>query len=698
MHKETTLCATFYLKEIKSNVVSSWRETMEPDLVDDTTIEICTNYMSRFNHREELCLGFKVNSNVYNFGYLGIDCDAEDVQVYLKKVHGTLLYHCEPFTVTRKVEALANDNRIKLSVFYGRLYLVNIKVSYTRGVMFLKEVSCKDPDILTVSSVRIVLELYKLITGLGLGLYGHQEESKSFIESIDPKLYTPVTISYIELLSNIAEAFCNQSSVAFNPKYNGVCYWIYFSSTVPPSLVSQIRTAEGNIYKYIGRLSRLQNIRETERWALMIESIDTKEKNKVYVVTDSFRNNMDSYSLRDCLIRTALPKYLDTTEAYCIKNVTLFHTDNKILHRDNTYHNSKTEESLCKIMSAGHIFTDGYVVYIGNNRPTKVKLVEFLTADIELQVDDDLKSVWRTTNTFLLSRIKYPVYHSLEDLDQTSAVYEVSLYNGEIIRPRLDRRKGNPEEILERIVKCYKRDEKYSTRLVWSGESVKFSILVNRTFKHYLYFKYIKEGSYIIDLGSGNVGERNIWNTLKCKVVCIERDPKRFEVLKTKCSKDLNIIVFKDDMRNAMSCLKQVNLKYRTACFMRSISHLCKEDIVTLLKGLEAYGIKTILIVTMVSDWLQEDYYYEDSNKDYLKIVHNSVGKTSYVEWKIGSKNMSYLDNCYSTKEWRELATLSGLRIDIIPQSLYTSKAFNITRDFTNYSCYTDVGIILSRL
>lgn len=121
------------------------------------------------------------------------------------------------------------------------VYIV-IKASYNGTYFLIHTIRSDSPEIRIIRYVDIVLTIYRELTGTSLGLVSHKYQAESNLSQVSQIKYTPITVTYIDLLDNIAIAAASNEIVSLNNKHDGYIMWLYFSLTVPASLLYQVKT------------------------------------------------------------------------------------------------------------------------------------------------------------------------------------------------------------------------------------------------------------------------------------------------------------------------------------------------------------------------------------------------------------------------------------------------------------------------
>jgi hypothetical protein len=341
---------------------------------------------------------------------------------------------------------------------------------------------------------------------------------------------------------------------------------------------------------------------------------------------------------------------------------------------------------------------DGYVIYIDNNRPCKIKPLNMYTVDVEYRRmlnGDNITHIWDTHNKHILSIVNDK--NNILDIAEDNKMYvvEVSLQTGCVKRIRDDRLRGNPDAIIDAIVRRYNKDKIHSMDGVWDGVNIRLAILINRTFKTFCYNMHIPNNSHVIDLGSGNGADHTVWKDKGYTMLCIEPSDRRFRSLLDNTRDNINVVARKKDMRDVMNVLKTSSTRYRYVTFMRSIGHINKQEIIDLLRQFKLYGIICIVIVTMIADETTTKHI-EDSYSQYFNIDVDNNKFTTMITYSVNGKKMQYVDSCYTYQEWRNISRLCGYNMSVIRESDYMQNVYHINNNKLLYPCTTDACITLS--
>lgn len=679
------------------------------DGVELTIISIYNKICKSTNVLEKQ-LGFELDKNILNDVIPIKFISSDSVDLSFSEIPGTKILQSKD---ARKFVSFTYYNNRNTkdrndNFFYKHTGIdVEINIQLCDSKLFITDVLYYDRQI--HSYIEILLMLYRIITGCRMPLFFHKQETLDFMNTIEQSSYTPTTISFVDVLKEITNSHTRNETIVINPKYDGIACWLYWSETTPISLVTQYRTKSGNKHKYVGRLSNFVYNEQNFKCAIFCEMIKQDNSDILLVAIDCFtENSKDYYSRRIMLGNILSNNRFVLSEKYFIKI-----SDSMLLRgnvfRDSTVKNM-TKESICNFITSNKNIkesTDGYVLYIGERRPCKFKLATDLTLDIEYtrMLNKDSEKVvnnWTLDNSSLLNKIinnPQPDYDICPE-DNKTYVLEVKVCDGTITRNREDRKNGNSKEVINNVINKYKKDAKYSYYEVWSGIDLKIVLLLNRMYKRYCYNKYIPLDSRIIDLGSGNGGDLDIWNDNNYNVLAIELDTERFKVLHSRISNTSKVRGIKTDMVNAINELHKESNKYKYACFMRSITNMETNKIIRLLKDLNMYGIEKVLIVTMVSDYLKKYYYYQDYAKQYFSIstvVSNNTIFTT-TKYNISEKEVKWDDICYSINDWNKIAEMCGYSMTYEKQKDMISEAFHIEWNELTYACSTDVCILLKKL
>lgn len=631
----------------------------------------------------ENVLGFELNDKFHNFSFLGTAYIYRPTNVNTTTIPGTNICRVSSTKLNRIVMPRNYPPGYCVHIVVNGLGLnVYVMVAYNGNHMFVTDIGVDqeyEQFLQSVSYPLVVLQLYHNITGVKQGLYSYAIESINFIASIDTNKYVPATISYMSLLEKLVDAAINSTSTCINPKYDGMAYWLYASASTPLSLISQCRSRSGVSHKYIGRVSDLPKISENATYAAAVEFVEGR-----YVITDLFTDNVEAYAERMSRCSQFFNVYMSSTLfAWTSAFPNIVRTNTMRLGNGRT---DGENVSIITALSNPLPNTDGYVLYVGNDRPVKIKLASMLTVDVEY----NRTTGWNLSNSTLKGIIKDPPIH---EMTSETCVFEVRVGDGTVVRERPDRSKGNPGPIIDTIVRSYAKEIKHSQSEVWAGRDIKFSILLNRMFKYYSYRKYVPECSCVVDLGSGNGGDYRIWKLMSYKVLAIEIDPGKVGIMKNKVRGDSNVMAVNDNMLNAIKYMRRSTMKYRVAISMRSISHLEIPSIVDLITSLLNAGINKVVIVTMVADDAINHVYTNDCKQRFAVTLQN--GKST-VEYSIEGKTVSYVDNCYTIQQWRDIAVECSLQFTMEHQSEFMFNVYGIEPTKSTMPCFMDVVIVMT--
>ena len=644
------------------------------DLLSEQLIDTYAQYYNFFM-RENVVLGFDIDSRLHDFSRMQ-RCSFEARGLRGTEVPGILL---KEYPSSKPERSPKHHDCRDLHVYVNGLS-VSVSAIYNGFEMLVTGIHSHDPELLThVRYVEVVLRLYKSVTDTHIGMSCYKREAEGILSSIATVCYTPITSTYSEMLERVTDGYVAGEDCHINPKHDGVAMWMFMSPTVPLSLVSQSKKKQVT-HRYVGRLAdQLCNIRR--RYCIMIEKVED-----VYVMTDCFTDEDKCYTER----------LKDMQEVHMLVSRL---TNLRVL-LTNTYHICcscpSTRTPIDEAMSMLQGATDGYIAYLGNSRPMKIKLKEHMTLDLEFN---------KSNSTYLLPEgiaeedlrdIQLPTDDITMSTTLDSIVLEVSVHSKLIVRSRPDRIRGNSAHVINTVIGCYRRDSKYSNVDVWRGKDVRFCILVNRAFKRYMYMKYLPRGSSLLDIGSGNGGDIPIWRHMEYKVLAVEVDGERFKVLSSRASDCSNIKTVLCDMRRLdvlRGYLSSSAIRYANVSFMRSLSNMNKDMVKLLLSELVVYGSSRMIIVTMVRDFLVEHRYtYEDQSF----CISPSQEKVT-VAYTASDKNTTYSDYCYTVDEWMSIFEHVGYKAVVEYQASFVSNTFSLKCTQSTYPCFTDVGFCLSR-
>jgi len=498
-----------------------------------------------------------------------------------------------------------------------------------------------------------------------------------------------------------------------------------------------VKVRKGVQHKYVGRVSRACDKSMSGYCCILLERMQ-QDGNTWYIAIDAYSNTNEGYAERMIRCSKLLSKYMDTSSRMSINIPIQFTTSNRLvsgvssavtyLPLTNNYtttmpiatkdtHNQATgtydvlgvlvrdrssasniggniyspvtDLSISEIMCDVSPGTDGYVAYVGNSRPAKVKLASMLTIDVSYNKSTNS---WNCCDN-IAARLKRPREDILMSTSDVVMVIEVNLHTGESVRARGDRLKGNSRMVMDRLLKSYSSDIKYSVVDIWSGADIRFGNLINRCFKRYMHEKYMLRGSNVLDIGSGNGGDISIWEDMNYKVLAIEKDKTRYNVLQKKIHSSNSIRAINDDMRNMMVHLSNSTVRYHCATFMRCLGTISSDDVVYIIRQLKTYGCKKILIITMVSDGLISHTYSHDDQS--FSVSYDDKDKVA-VKYTIANKTVEYTDNCYSISKWVDMCSSCGYKVTLELQSGFVDRTYSLHRSDSTYHCFTDIGMCLS--
>jgi hypothetical protein len=643
----------------------------------------------------DLVLGFDVDHRITNFSMLNDDYTYDTNSTDARYVPGIMLKESHTYLV-REIATVKHDRFVLQMYVNNTTIYINIKAIYN-GVDFMIATICgEDRNIYAVRYIDIVLMIHKILTSTSLGIYSYKYESENILSSILPIKYVPITSTYVNMLNSIATAAATSDPVSINYKHDGQAMWLYISPTMPASLLYQVKVRNGIAHKYIGRVADLPDTTLTCYHCLLIERVD-HDTHHEYIVIDAFTEIDEQYIDRMYHAIQVFNKYLiqDTPYTIMIKykftefNIMPTSIISLPITSTSTIPIGTIATPINVMMSRALEHMDGYVIYIGSNRPLKVKLANMVTLDVEYNKS---LSAWNYQGQLPVP-LETPSTDILMSTNDNIIVMEVNIHTGHIVRVRGDRMRGNSKVVLDNILRSYGEDIKYSNGDVWSGNDIKFSLLINRTFKRFMHLKYMPRRTNLLDVGSGNGGDISIWRDMSYKVLALEKDEGRFNVLCKRITHDISIIAVHDDMRNMVYHLKQSPIRYHSVSFMRSLSMLNDEEIVTMLSGLRAYGCNRILIVTMITDRLMHHSYKTPDQE--FNIVYDGSNIVT-VSYKSDNMIISYTDNCYSQDKWISMCSSSGYNVVIESQASFVKNAFSLECCPSTYPCFTDIGIFLS--
>lgn len=663
---------------------------MDLDVLERVTIDILSSGLSTTSSPVESVLGFRMDKNHNNIGSIPDSYTYEEGNVSTSEVAGTSLYTISNASLSRSY----SPNKSK-ALFYPRVSnkhsnLVGLKLVYNGKILMVTEIVVHDPKMrLSVKYPKMVLRVYQFAVGARIGLYEHSKEAEDFVSKIPIVSYVPTTCSYPSSLLSITRARCSGVTTIINPKHDGVSCWVYVSPFTPASLLLQTKHGGGFYYEYCGRLDCLKDLVVDCPRAILVEMIGHSGKWKLIAV-DMFSQVAEDYKNRYDTLVGMLSKFPFTKT----RNKYL----NSYLCEVTSGSEVSSKESICEIMSTSSRATDGYIVYIGDERPFKVKLSSMVTLDMEYNyrvTNGVVAHTWNVSEGHkdILGTLGSPLieYPYLEP-DKTY-VFEVRVADRSIIRIRTDRTRGNSKQVIDFVMRAYSKDKKYSLSEVWSAEDLRFMVLMNRCFKYYSYVKYIPKGSRVIDMGSGNGGDSGMWRDMEYTILAVEKDSSRCSVLKKKVGDNPKITVKCRDMLDIESILRNTPIRYTYATFMRSIGHLDRKDIIHTLTLFREYKINRVVVVTMVVD-ATKSCGIVDTSGQHFSIKMDDDGST-IVDYFISSKAVTYSDRCYTLCQWHDMAVESGYIMSVEYQWDVMVRLYGLKHTSVTYPCSTDAVLIL---
>lgn len=441
-------------------------------------------------------------------------------------------------------------------------------------------------------------------------------------------MYTPITVTYLELMSEITRY---QKNIVIDPKYDGVPIWLYISKICPIMCYQQKKVDDGVEFNICGRIADLYIPVDypIEEIAILAELVG----NRIYII-DCYYGSKDEHIHRRDTLKKLYNDILCSIPIISIANSKYYYMDKS----------KKNNLDLPSIMGKIEKNTDGFVFYIGNNRPLKLKTVDNLTVDLEYNTESKTWSYEDIVSTI-------PKELEPEEGEEDIVVYEVRLLDGKVIRKRKDRESGNPPNLVKSILGKL-RISKMTDRLnVWACKDVQFAIVANRMFKRVVYQKYIPEGSFIIDFGSGHGGDMVIWEERDYRVIAVEKDRKRYEILLGRVESKSRILCYNCDMEHFSLDISMRQYKYCT--FMRSINAINNKEKKNLLSRLFKYN-KIVVIVCIVEENICEDSIFEGSTGS-VKVKR--IGRDLEVRYSIkGEEDRVYTNYIMSRAEWYSIA------------------------------------------
>lgn len=670
-------------------------------------------------------LGFETDHRISNFDVLQGDYSYVSNHIDSKHIPGLMLKEQQEYLIRQQCDISNRRLAFKVYTPSGMIHVYPSTI-YNGSDIVVNAIYSNDSRISDIRYIDIVLMLYKHITGTCLGTLSYKYESEKTLAAIPYINYIPNTSSYMSMLNLIADASSCDAPVYINRKYDGQAVWLYISSTVPPSLLYQVKVKKGVVHKYIGRVFGSCDVTLDGYYCMLMERIIIYGQIN-YVITDSYSHVPEEYICRLSRAKNVLRRYSYPNSLYIEYGFTLptrlvvgvrtfdgsinthgnlssvvdyvHYTKHDIVISNGhecvrvTPHGSNDSyeypvQSLVTIMQEMSPGTDGYVVYIGDSRPTKVKLASMMTIDV---MYDKSTMSWDCSDD-IQRRLENPSEDIVMSTNDNLVVVEMNLHTGKPVRIRADRTRGNSRMVMDRLIRSYDSDVNYSLIDVWSGRNIKFSIAINRCFKRYMHARYMPRGCNLLDAGSGNGGDMDIWEDMGYKVLAVEKDKDRYKILANRSSNNNNIRSINEDMRNMINYLGTSIVRYHCASFMRSIGTLTSYELQAMFTGLRLYGCKKLLIVVMISDGLiSHSYTYSDKNFSIIYDDHEAVT----VRYNTDDEVIEYTDNCYSLSKWLDVCLASGYNVVVEKQSDFMDRTYSLKPSDSIYQCFTDVGLYL---
>lgn len=657
---------------------------MSLDPIECVVVDIVRGGVADYLTFQENVLGFYLDKDNTNLGALGGSYSYVEENVRTVDIAGTYLCYRPDTHLIRSYTASRSNTMFYPKLGKGATGKIGMSLLYTGRILLVTEVLVHDETLkLVVDYVTLLLRLYRYMLGTRMGLQEYVEESISFIRSIVTISYVPVSCSYPDILLKMLEASHKDLQVSINPKHDGVSCWVYGSPDTPMSLVSHTRHSRGFSYRYCGRLEILRDMRPTKAVAIFCEMLVDGNGISLKAI-DAFTTDDMKYSERREMMKHILPIEPFRVTTQYLDRYTFEATGTRLI----------PQVSIHNAMSVIHPRTDGYVIYIDGERPVKSKLGSTYTLDLEYKY----KLIGKKTQHMWNYSLPVPMQDPLEiweHLDEGVAyVIEVRIHDGKIIRLRNDRTRGNSREVIDSVLVSYVRDSKYSVEDVLKGEDIRSIILLNRMFKYHCYLEYIPRSSRLIDMGSGNGADSNVWRDMGYYILAIELDKTRVSVLRSMVKSNDKVQVVRANMLDVTKQLHKATMRYTYATFMRTIGNLRKEEIVAILRTFRRYGVSRVVIVTMIRDKVTTANVSDTSGNNFSVSVGS--GDMVTVSYSISGKPTTYIDRCYSLKEWYEISAETGYEIVVEYQWDILSKVYGIVPSAYMAFCAMDVGIVLS--
>jgi hypothetical protein len=651
-----------------------------------------------------------------------------DSNVPVSGVPGTSILLCNDIYL-RRCTATSNDMESALYVWYykderkGVRYLYDVatheehnavkvypQLLYNGNYLLVTEVRTADNSYHYVHIDKVLLLLHERITGLKMYLHTHYAETIEFMKGVDTRNYTPITASFMEMLEVLCIAYVEKSTVTINAKHDGVPYWIYASSRVPPSLVSQRRSQTGNDYSYLGRLSDVCLEVECAPCCVLVERVDINGK-ATWVAMDLYDGSDKDYRERVAALKALVSSWRNhlsygvnnAMELRVTEGVVVAHKgcSDDLLPRSTEDETIVERASILQVMSHNEEHVDGRVVYVDGNRPCKVKPLDMYTVDVmykKVVTREGVHHVFNTSNAYVLQKLKNVAHDDNEVLNAVEndkmCVVEVSLLDGTVKRIRTDRSQANPDGVVSSIVAKYLKDEKHSAKGMWKGTNLYLTILINRTFKTYCYHCYVPQRSHLVDVGSGNGADAHVWKERHYDVLAIEPDEKRFKNLLTATRDNVQVVARRKDASQLVDTLRRLPTRYRYVTFMRSIGHVDRKHLEALLLSLNVYGVVVVVVVTSVKDEMVDATVSDVHGQMFSMKCNDSTSKVT-VRYSIARKEVQYDDNIYTYKEWEHISSTTGYTMSVLRQRDYLRNVYGLDCKGVFLPCAADACIVL---
>ncbi len=632
----------------------------------------------------------------------------------------------------------------------------------------------------------------RMLTALSILIQGHipctVDEMKKGMKYLkagveDSKSsYTPITSNYLQVMSEVCESV---DSVYVNPKYDGTPIWLYLSSKSLGMLYQPIKRRSGTKFRPVGVLTGVKltpedlqlingkltrstsssveilgaskevtgsisnsgnsteilgaskevtgstsssgnsvNIRENHEVAILCEKVGD-----LYYMVDTLLNprNLSTYRERYELmvsLSNNLQRYGEFCKAFRLTE------GGRLQGVDSAIPNPECLPMLMRRQSLSEA-TDGYIVYIDDKRPAKLKDMDHATVDLDFYFDEVAVADGKVCGkwSYNLSTQKDIPLSMLPEKSQKSAVYEVRIKDGQVVRRRSDRLTGNPVGLVKQIISQYSRNAVQSNSAVWGAKDPEFFVVANRIFKRYVYNKFVPNNSSIVDLGSGNGGDIPIWKEKGYSVIAVEPDHARYNILVSNVKSLVKIRC----VQSKMEAYEFSERDYTYCTFMRSINAISIAERLALVSRLLAKRKKLVIVCSTLErarsvlkaadsevtplnvksamkslkelernlqtpkDVTSFSKIYKSSD-DSRRIKFALKGRELTVDYERNSQGSDriYSDQLMSIEEWKDLADSCNAKMTICEPEEFLESVYKSTSLVAMSPCKLDVGIMIS--